>query len=168
MNLLRTLFFNFIIYSFFGWLIEGLFNLFTRGHFMKPNFLQAPIKPMYGIAATLLIQLYPLLPSWLFLLSCLIVPVSVEYLTALLLFHTFGLKYWDYSSQPFQLSGYICLRFAIYWCILSFFLVTYVHPYVALIYASYPTLWFYSYPAALLLFITDVIYSVEQKRLHLY
>ena len=36
-------------------MIEGFFNLSTKGHFIKPNFLLLPLKPMYGIAATLLI-----------------------------------------------------------------------------------------------------------------
>ena len=168
MDLLRTLFYYFLFYSFLGWLLEGFFNLFTRGYFTKPNFLQAPIKPMYGIAAVILIELAPQLPPWLFLISCFVVPVGVEYLTALLLNHTFHLKYWDYSHKRLQLSGYICLRFAVYWSILSFLLVTYVHPYAAALYDTYSVLWFYSFPTLLLLFIADVIYSVWLKRVHAY
>ena len=55
MQLIRSIFFYFIMYSFLGWMIEGFFNLSTKGHFIKPNFLLLPVKPMYGIAATLLI-----------------------------------------------------------------------------------------------------------------
>lgn len=165
MNLLRTLFFYFLVYSLFGWIIEGLFNLFTRGHFMKPNFLISPLKPMYGIAAVLLIMLAPRLPLWLFIVAAFVVPVTIEYLTAYLLLHYLHLQYWDYSNQSFQLSGFICLKFAIYWGILSFFLITYIHPLISLAYESIASLWFYFFPILLLLFITDFLYTHQSKRL---
>ena len=114
MTLLRVIFFYFLVYSFFGWIIEGIFNLYTKGRFIKPNFLYLPLKPMYGIASVLLVQLSNLLPFWLLIPCCFIIPTAVEYLTALWLLNTFNLRYWDYSQNAYQISGFICLKFCIY------------------------------------------------------
>lgn len=164
MQEVRTVFFYFLFYSFLGWIIEGLFNRFTRGTFIKPNFLILPFKPMYGIAATLLIYLKQFSPYWVFLIGVFVFPTLVEYTTAYLIFHLFGLKYWDYSHCPHQLSGYICLRFSIYWSILSFLLIYGLHPYVVLLYTSINWFWRYFFPIALLIFITDCSLSIQAKK----
>lgn len=168
MSFLRMIFFYFFIYSFLGWNIEGLFNLSTQGRFIKPNFLSLPFKPMYGIAAVLLLLLKDLVPFWLFLMCCFIVPSFVEYLTAYLLFHSFNLKYWDYSTAPYNLSGYICLRFSIYWMLLSLILVYWVHPFIISLYTHMTWFWFYFFPIMLLLLITDFCLTIRKKiRLHI-
>lgn len=167
MSFLRMIFFYFCIYSFLGWNIEGLFNLFTKGYFIKPNFLILPLKPMYGIASVLLILIKDLVPFWLFLICCFIIPSFVEYLTAYLLFHSLNLKYWDYSNAPYNLSGYICLRFSIYWMLLSLVLVYWIHPFIISLYAHINWFWFYFFPIMLLLFITDFCLTIK-KKIHLH
>lgn len=167
MSFFRMIFFNFCIYSFLGWIIEGLFNLSTKGYFIKPNFLILPLKPMYGIASILLILIKDLVPFWLFLICCFIVPSFVEYLTAYLLFYSFNLKYWNYSKAPYNLSGYICLRFSIYWMLLSLVLVYWVHPFIIFLYAHIIGFWFYFFPIMLLLFISDFCLTIR-KNIHLH
>lgn len=163
MSFFRMIFFYFCIYSFLGWNLEGLFNLSTKGHFIKPNFLILPFKPMYGIASVLLILIKDLVPFWLFLICSFIIPSFVEYLTAYLLFHSFNLKYWDYSRTPYNLSGYICLRFSIYWMLLSLVLIYWIHPFIASLYAHMTWFWFYFFPIMLLLFITDCYLTIRKK-----
>ena len=163
MSFFRMIFFYFCIYSFLGWNLEGLFNLSTKGHFIKPNFLILPFKPMYGIASVLLILIKDLVPFWLFLICSFIIPSFVEYLAAYLLFHSFNLKYWDYSRTPYNLSGYICLRFSIYWMLLSLVLVYWIHPFIASLYAHMTWFWFYFFPIMLLLFITDCYLTIRKK-----
>lgn len=164
MQCIRSIFFYFIIYSFLGWIIEGLFNLSTKGHFIKPNFLILPLKPMYGIAATLLIFLKDVVPFWLFLISALIIPSLVEYITAYALSHLFNLKYWDYSNCAYHLSGYICLRFSIYWFILSLVLTYGLQPFIALLYGSISWFWYYFFPISLLIFITDFCLTIRSPK----
>lgn len=161
----QVIFFYFLVYSFLGWLIEGLFNLVTRGCFSKANFLSLPFKPMYGIAAILLIRLQILLPTWLFLICCLVVPTVVEYLSAFLLLHTFNLRYWNYGDRSYQLSGFICLRFSIYWFFLSLVLIYLIQPMVVMIYHQMQVLWFYFFPIFLLLFLTDFFLTIKTKHL---
>lgn len=168
MTFFHRTFFYFCIYSFLGWHIEGLFNLCTRGKFIKPNFLILPLKPMYGIASVLLILLKDVTSSWLFLFCCFFVPSFVEYITAFLLSCCFNLKYWDYSKAPYNLSSYICLRFSIYWMLLSLILVYWVHPFIILLYTQILWFWSYFFPIMLLLFLTDFCLTVRNKaQLHI-
>ena len=164
MQYIRTIFFYFIIYSFLGWIIEGLFSLFTKGHFLKANFLILPLKPMYGVAATLLIILKNLVPLWIFLIITFILPSVVEYISAYLLLHLFHLRYWDYSHCSYQLSGYICLKFSIYWFFLSLLLIYGLQPFIIALYHSLNWFWGYFFPISLLIFLIDFCLSVYNKK----
>lgn len=166
MDLFRTLIFYFIVYSFIGWIIEGLFNLCTKGSFLKPNFLIFPLKPMYGIAATLLIYIKAFSPTWLFLVSAFIVPTLVEYYTAALMFHLYNLKYWDYSNCPHHHKGYICLRFSIYWFFLSVILTYGLQPFMTLFYKQISWLWYYLCPITFTIFMLDFIITLRHKHLN--
>lgn len=168
MQLIRSIFFYFIMYSFLGWMIEGFFNLSTKGHFIKPNFLLLPLKPMYGIAATLLILIKDIIPFELFLIAAFIIPSLVEYLSAYLLAHVFHLKYWDYSHCNYQLSGYICLRFSIYWLILSLVLTYGLQPFIALLYQNISWLWYYFFPVSLFIFLIDFSLTIRLKKCTIY
>ena len=122
MYILYFIGFNFIIYSFLGWVIEELYCFFVNKTFKKEGFLSGPIKPMYGIAMTTLVLLYENLKIRGIYMAVLflIVPSIVEYISGYLLEHVFNRKYWDYSNLRFNLHGYICLRFSFYWMVLSF------------------------------------------------
>ena len=166
MTILLTFFFYFIIYSFIGWMIEGLFNMFKEGQFIKPNFLKLPLKPMYGFASTLLVVLAPLLPLWLTLILCFFVPSFVEYLSAYLLDTCLGLHYWNYEHKSFQTRGYICLEFSCYWFFLSLLLIFLVHPYIALLCIVLFQLWLFIAPLIFLIVIYDFITTFLKHRRH--
>ena len=136
MTTFRILFFYFIVYSFLGWIIEGLFNLSKNGKFTKPNFLKLPIKPMYGFASTILVVLTPIIPFWLFLPLCFIIPSSIEYLSAYLLDKFLALQYWNYQHKPYHLHGYVCLEFSCYWLFLSLLLIFFLQPYILTLYMT--------------------------------
>lgn len=165
MEWLRAMFFYFLVYSFLGWIIEGVFNFFTKGSFFKPNFLYLPFKPMYGFAAVWLILLKNFLPFWLFLIALFVIPSCVEYLTAYALSRLFDLKYWDYSHCPHQLSGYICLRFSVYWFFLCLALIYVLHPYILIFYTAFSPIWFYIFPTGLLLILTDFLFTLKHHPL---
>lgn len=166
MTIFLTCFFYFIIYSFIGWIIEGLFNLFKEGQFIKPNFLKLPLKPMYGFASTLLVILAPPLPLWLILILCFIVPTLVEYLSAYLLDTYLGLHYWSYAHKSFQARGYICLEFSCYWFFLSLLLIFFVHPYIVLLYMLLFKSWIFIAPFIFLIVVYDFITTFLKYRQH--
>lgn len=130
MDILYFVGFNFIIYSFLGWVIEELYCFFVNKTFKKEGFLSGPIKPMYGIAMTTLVLLYENLKIRGIYMAVLflIVPSIVEYISGYLLEHVFKKTYWSYSNLRFNLHGYICLQFSLYWMVLSFIGVYSIQP----------------------------------------
>ena len=156
----RTLFFYFVFYSFIGWVIEGLFNLYKNKHFTKPNFLSFPIKPMYGFAAIILLILQPRISIVLFIPLCMVIPTLVEYVSAYLLHHFLNLHYWSYAHKPYQLHSYICLEFSLYWFILVLILIFFFHTYTILIYGLISKLWFIGCPFIFIFITFDFIFTI--------
>ncbi|OOM16588.1 putative ABC transporter permease [Clostridium saccharobutylicum] len=130
MNLLVYLVFNFIIYSFIGWLIEETYAFIVDKRFKKEGFLIGPFKPMYGIAMTLLILYNSQLniDGILLLVLCFFIPTTVEYVSGYMLKHIFNKVYWDYSNLKYNINGFITLKFSLYWTVLSFIGVKYIQP----------------------------------------
>lgn len=132
MNWLFYLLFNFVFYSFFGWIIEEIYSLFALGYFKEEGFLSIPFKPMYGIAVCILILFYYKfkINNLFFVLLCIIVPTAVEFISGYLLKHIFNLEFWCYDNKYFNYKGLICLKFTICWTVLSYLTVRYIQPYI--------------------------------------
>ncbi len=160
----RTLFFDFVFYSFIGWIIEGLFNLYKNTHFIKPNFLNSPIKPMYGCVATILLILQSHIPIILFIPLCMVIPTLIEYVSAYLLHHFLDLHYWNYAHKPYQLHSYICLEFSFYWFILVLIHIFFLHTYTTLIYDLISKLWFVGCPFIFIFITFDFIFTILKNK----
>lgn len=52
-------------------------------------------------------------PMWLQVIRCTVFVTACEFITGLIVNKWFHLGVWDYSDQPFQLFGQICLPFAV-------------------------------------------------------
>jgi uncharacterized membrane protein len=52
----------------------------------------------------------------------------IEFITGLVLEKVFHHRWWDYSDLPFNIKGYVCLKFSICWGIACTFVVRLVHP----------------------------------------
>jgi uncharacterized membrane protein len=121
MRVLFYLLFNFIIYSFIGWIIEEAYSFAVTGRFNKEGFLVGPFKPMYGIAFTILIFYNEILEidRISLVLLCFLIPTTVEYISGYMLKHIFHKVYWDYSQFKYNINGFVTLRFSLYWMLLS-------------------------------------------------
>ena len=130
MNWLLYILFNFILYSFLGWIIEEVYSYFILGYFKKDGFLNVPLKPMYGIAMCALIYCNDRLNihSISLPLLFLIVPTIIEYLTGYLLKKLFNKEYWNYCSFKYNFQGFICLNFSLCWAILTTIAVIFIQP----------------------------------------
>lgn len=130
--------FNFIIYSFIGWIIEEVYSFFIDGSFKKEGFLIGPLKPMYGIALTLLVIYHEILNFDVMpmILLCFLIPTTVEYISGYLLKHIFNKVYWDYSHLKLNINGFVTLKFSIYWTILSMIGIYYLQPIVRSLYVK--------------------------------
>lgn len=153
-------FFYFIVYSFLGWVLEGTYNLYSNGSFHKEGFLKGPFKPMYGFAPLLLLMARDLaLPLPIFLLLALVIPSVVEYVSGWLLKTLFHKQWWDYSNMSYQLQGHICLRFSLYWWILSVACIYIVQPLMERLYAVVHPIWIVILPIVGIYFITDLVWT---------
>ncbi|NLK96019.1 MAG: putative ABC transporter permease [Clostridiales bacterium] len=139
MNWLLYFIFDFVFYSFFGWVLEEIYCYFVTGSFKKDGFLYGPFKPMYGITMSILVYLYYNIniTGPLSIIMFFIIPTIIEFLSGYLLKRTFNLQYWDYSSLHINYKGIISLKFSIYWAILSSIVIIYFQPILQHIYLTF-------------------------------
>ncbi|MCI9671036.1 MAG: hypothetical protein HFF49_05700 [Lawsonibacter sp.] len=124
----------FFIYAFLGWCTEVSYAALVTGTFVNRGFLNGPVCPIYGFGVVIVLTcLTPLAGSLpLLFLGSVVLTSALEWLTGFALEKLFHQRWWDYSDEPFNLSGYICLRFAIAWGFACMFVVKLLHPTVLL------------------------------------
>ncbi|MCI9310210.1 MAG: hypothetical protein HFF51_03720 [Lawsonibacter sp.] len=124
----------FFIYAFLGWCTEVSYAALVTGSFVNRGFLNGPVCPIYGFGVVIVLTcLTPLAGSLpLLFLGSVVLTSALEWLTGFALEKLFHQRWWDYSDEPFNLSGYICLRFAIAWGFACMFVVKLLHPTVLL------------------------------------
>lgn len=96
MNVVFYLVFNFMFYSFIGWILEEGYSFSTTKKFQEDGFLIGPFKPMYGMAVMFLIICNELLEISVIplILLCFLIPTTVEYISGYILKHSFNKVYW--------------------------------------------------------------------------
>ena len=124
----------FFIYAFLGWCTEVSYAATKTGRFVNRGFLNGPWCPIYGLGVVIVLAfLEPLKNNLLLLfLGSVVLTSALEWLTGFLLEKLFAQRWWDYSDEPFNLSGYICLRFSLAWGFACVFVVKLLHPTVLL------------------------------------
>ncbi len=132
--MLYRLLWIFFIYAFLGWCTEVSYAALVTGSFVNRGFLNGPVCPIYGFGVVIVLTcLTPLAGSLpLLFLGSVVLTSALEWLTGFALEKLFHQRWWDYSDEPFNLSGYICLRFAIAWGFACMFVVKLLHPTVLL------------------------------------
>lgn len=120
----------FLIYAFIGWCTEVSYATLDAGKFVNRGFLNGPYCPIYGIGVLIVVViLTPLKNSLLILFIGSFVLTSVlEYITGYVLEKVFHNKWWDYSDKPYNIKGYICLKFSLFWGFACTFIVLILHP----------------------------------------
>lgn len=99
------------------------------------GFLNGPWCPVYGFGVVIVLAFLEPLKSNLLLLflGSVVLTSALEWATGFVLEKIFHQRWWDYSDQPFNLNGYICLRFSIAWGLACLFVVKPLHPSVLLV-----------------------------------
>lgn len=120
----------FIIYAFLGWCTEVSYAALDTGKFVNRGFLNGPYCPIYGCGVVIVVAiLTPLKENLLILFAGSFLLTSVlEFITGFLLEKVFHNKWWDYSNKPFNIMGYVCLKFSIYWGLACTFIMDILHP----------------------------------------
>ena len=103
--------FLFFTYSFLGWVGEVVFTAAVRRKYQDRGVLSGPLCILYGIGALVItFALRDIRDGWFFLLVFSAVYATViEWIGGHILEYTSHTRWWDYSTQPFNLDGYICL-----------------------------------------------------------
>lgn len=132
----------FFIYAFLGWCTEVSYAATKTGKFVNRGFLNGPWCPIYGFGVVIVLAFLEPLKDNLFLLflGSVVLTSALEWLTGFLLEKLFAQRWWDYSNEPFNLSGYICLRFSLAWGFACLFVVKLLHPTVLLLIRLIPHL----------------------------
>ena len=120
----------FVIYSFLGWCVEVVFCTVNTGKWVNRGFLNGPVCPIYGVGMVIvLLVLSPLAanPFALFLGSF-VLTSALELVTGWVLKTLFHTTWWNYSNQPFNIGGYICLKFSLAWGLGGMAAVRLLHP----------------------------------------
>ncbi|MGM9849412.1 MAG: putative ABC transporter permease [Bacilli bacterium] len=123
----------FMIYSFIGWTMEVIWNLFTDKKLVNRGFLIGPYCPIYGVGCLLLIILlgrFKSDPVLLFFMSIIVCSI-LEYSTSYIMEKLFKARWWDYSEYKFNLNGRICAATMIPFGILGVLVVYYLNPFVS-------------------------------------
>ena len=120
----------FFVYGFLGWCTEVGFAAFKTHHFVNRGFLNGPICPIYGVGVTAVITVLTPYKSdiiVLYILSVVLVTV-LEGVTGWAMDKIFHNKWWDYSDQPLNIGGYVCVLFSLIWGVFCVLIVKVIHP----------------------------------------
>ncbi|MCR5837291.1 MAG: hypothetical protein K6G88_12375 [Lachnospiraceae bacterium] len=130
----------FFIYSFLGWCLEVTYQGVAKGQLINRGFLNGPVCPIYGFGMVgVLTLLSPVIDNkWLLFFGGIIIATVIELFGGWALDKLFHMRWWDYSEEPFNLNGYICLKFCILWGIAVVFAVRYFHAIVYKLVAHVP------------------------------
>ena len=123
----------FIVYSFFGWIIESVFKSIIQRKFVNSGFLYGPFCPIYGFGAIIMLLFLEPFKQNIILLFCVAFFVlSIwEYIVGCFLEKKFNTKYWDYTDNFLNIKGRVCLQNSICWGILGVVFVIFIHPFTA-------------------------------------
>lgn len=123
----------FFIYAVLGWCTEVIFAAVNTGKFVNRGFLNGPLCPMYGVGvAVIVFCLSPLEDNvWLTFLTAVVLTSGLEWITGFVLEKLFHQRWWDYSELPFNIGGYICLKFSLAWGLACLLILKVIHPGIA-------------------------------------
>ena len=137
----------FLVYSFFGWCTEVAYQAVKKGIVINRGFLNGPVCPIYGFGVLVVFRmleaagdgsLYEQNALKVFLFGV-VLATAIELFGGWLLDKLFHARWWDYSNQPFNLHGYICLEFSIIWGLGILLVVRGINPAVSHVLSLVPT-----------------------------
>ena len=88
---------------------------------------------------------------------------ALEYVTGYVMERLFKVRYWDYSNQPFNIHGYICLSSSIAWGFLTIFMTHLIHKPIARAVLAMPLYWdlFFVFFVTVLFVYDSIVYTKE-------
>jgi len=119
----------FCMYAMAGWFVEFSFYGATNGIFVNRGFLHLPLLPIYGFGAIAVTLIFRKNQDNVFIKSAIIVSI-LEYLTSLILEKMYGYRWWDYSDNPWNINGRICLLNSLMFGLGGYLIAKFISPYL--------------------------------------
>lgn len=107
----------FFCFAFLGWVIEVIWMFLKQGIIVNRGTLIGPWLPIYGFSCIFILMLFTSdrckritrNPFYTFLAIMILCSIA-EYITSLVLEVIYGLRWWDYSNELFNINGRVCLE----------------------------------------------------------
>ena len=119
----------FWFFSILGWILEVIVCSICDKRLVNRGFLIGPYCPIYGFGSLIMLLISPYKEH---LFVCFILALTLcstlEYLASYLMEKLFKIRWWDYSSDSFNINGRICLRNAIAFGALGVIFTRYLNP----------------------------------------
>ncbi len=161
-------FYCFFIYCFVGWIWECCYCSVMEGKLINRGFLNGPVIPIYGCAATFIFMGFynPYMVHLtternveayvtIYVLGAVIASL-LEYITSFSMEKMFHAKWWDYSHLPLNIHGRICLLISLFWGLAAVFLVKVLHPLVIGLIVAFPRL-----PGEIMGYVILVLFTAD-------
>lgn len=155
LNKFLNLFLCFFLFSLFGWIYETLLFYILYGNYYDRGYLTLPLCPIYGTTITIMFIILGTIdePSKftkfisntktrkkVYLLVAFLLPTLVEYIVGFYFDHYKNIRLWDYSYMPFNINGYVCLYYSIFWAIGIYLITNKIFPKIMDFSDKYPIL----------------------------
>ena len=158
---LLKLFLLFWFFSILGWILEVIVCSICDKRLVNRGFLIGPYCPIYGFGSLIMVVISPY-KNHLFVcfILALVLCSTLEYLASFLMEKLFKIRWWDYSSDAFNINGRICLRNALAFGALGVIFTRFLNPWYFSIIdkLSYKTLLIISI-IVLLITTIDILFS---------
>lgn len=123
--------FLFYFYCFLGWCVESAYVSLKEKppHWINRGFMRGPFLPLYGSGAIMMLVVSaPFRHNIVltYVAGCIGATV-LEYITGVTMEALFKVRYWDYSDQPFNFQGHICLGTTLAWGFLTILMTRVIH-----------------------------------------
>lgn len=120
----------FYIYCLIGWIWESCYVSLKNYKWVNRGFLKGPLLPIYGSGAIVVLISTLKVENNLVLVFIIgmISATILEYITGVVMDKLFHVRYWDYTKEPFNINGHICLISSLTWGVFSVLLVRFVNP----------------------------------------
>lgn len=128
----------FVIYSFFGWIMEVILTFIKEKKFINRGFLIGPLIPIWGFGAILISMILSESDSYISLFFSSVVLASIlEYFVNYLMEAIFKARWWDYSHLPFNLNGRIWFGSSAFFGIGGLLIINFSNPFLLNLFSKF-------------------------------
>ena len=138
--------------------MEVIYHTVKYGEFSNRGFVGGPVCTIYGVGFAGVAYLLEPFRGSVFVLfpASVVLATLLEFVTGWVLEKVFHEKWWDYTDEPFNVKGYICLRFSLLWGLACTGTLMIIHPLVEKAYAAIP-----AKVCIVLLSVVAVVYLID-------